>query len=72
MDTLIIIESLLESLKEKWTPFAKELIKDVLIPSGVWRVGKAQIKVRKASIINMAKLIQLNIIPPEALHQVII
>jgi hypothetical protein len=41
MDTLILVEFLLEGLKGDLAPFAKDILKDVLIPSSVWRVGKA-------------------------------
>jgi len=57
MDSLILMEFLLEGLGTQLQPVARQIMTDVLIPSAVWRVGKAQIKVRKASIVNMVKLI---------------
>lgn len=57
MDTLILVEFLLEGLKTALTPYAKAILQDVLVPSAVWRVGKAQIKVRKASMVNLVKMI---------------
>ncbi len=72
MDTLILVEYLLEGLKTQLQPYARQILTDVLIPSAIWRVGKAQIKVRKASIVNMVKLIQLNIISAEDLLKVIL
>ena len=57
MDSLILVEFLIEGLGIKLKGVGRQILTDVLIPSAVWRVGKAQIKVRKASVVNMVKLI---------------
>lgn len=41
MDTLILMEFMLEGLGAELQPYAQEILKEVLIPSAVWRVGKA-------------------------------
>ena len=41
MDTLILVEFMLEGLKQELSNIAKEILVDVLVPSAVWRVGKA-------------------------------
>ena len=41
MDTLILMEFMLEGLGTELQPYAQEILKEVLIPSAVWRVGKA-------------------------------
>jgi hypothetical protein len=42
--------------------FGEQLIKNVLVPSIQWKVGKPQIKIRKAGIINIINLIDRRIV----------
>jgi hypothetical protein len=39
------------------TEYAKEILLKILVPSAIWRVGKANIKVRKGAVVNIIKLI---------------
>jgi dynein assembly factor 5 len=41
----------------------------ILIPSAVWKVGKPNIKIRKASVICMIRLLEYNLIDKEKLYQ---
>lgn len=59
MDTLVLIEYILgvPDLKEALAPLAEQLLKKVLLLSVQWKVGKPQIKIRKAGVINIIALI---------------
>ena len=69
MDTLVLIEYLiaLADLHEAMAPISEQLLKKVLIPSIQWKVGKPQIKIRKAGVINILALIEKKIINEEQL-----
>lgn len=69
MDTLVLIEYLiaLANLHEAMAPISEQLLKKVLIPSIQWKVGKPQIKIRKAGVINILALIEKKIINEEQL-----
>ena len=41
MDGLMLVEFILEGVGSKCHGVGKELLKEVLIPSAIWRVGKA-------------------------------
>ena len=59
MDTLVLIEHILaiESLHESMRPHGERIMKKILIVAIQWKIGKPQIKIRKAGIINMMTLI---------------
>lgn len=59
MDTLVLIEYILgvPDLKEALAPLAEQLLKKVLLLAVQWKVGKPQIKIRKAGVINIIALI---------------
>jgi hypothetical protein len=69
MDTLVLIEYIinLPELQESLAPLSEQLLKKVLIVSIQWKVGKPQIKIRKAGVINMINLIERKIISEEQL-----
>jgi len=49
-------------------PIAEQIMKKLLIPAIQWKVGKPQIKIRKAGVINMILLIENEIISEEQLR----
>lgn len=69
MDTLVLIEYVLslQELRETLTPLSAQLLKKVLILAIQWKVGKPQIKIRKAGVINIINLIERGIINEEQL-----
>jgi dynein assembly factor 5 len=69
MDTLVLIEHLLAlpDLRASLAPLAEQLLKRVLLVAIQWKVGKPQIKIRKAGVINMIALIERQIIAEEQL-----
>jgi len=54
-------------LKESLSPLSEQLLKKVLLQAIQWKVGKPQIKIRKAGVINMISLIDRGIINEEQL-----
>ena len=48
-------------------PLSEQLLKKVLLLSIRWKVGKPQIKIRKAGVINIINLIERGIINDEQL-----
>jgi hypothetical protein len=64
MDTLVLIEYIisLPQLHESLAPLSEQFLKKVLIVSIQWKVGKPQIKIRKAGVINIINLIDRKII----------
>lgn len=69
MDTLVLIEFLLSlpELQTALAPLSEQLLKRVLLVAIQWKVGKPQIKIRKAGVINMIALIDKHIITEEQL-----
>jgi hypothetical protein len=69
MDTLVLIEYIISQpqLQESLAPLSEQLLKKVLIVSVQWKVGKPQIKIRKAGVINIINLIEKKIINEEQL-----
>jgi hypothetical protein len=69
MDTLVLIEYIISQpqLQEPLAPLSEQLLKKVLIVSVQWKVGKPQIKIRKAGVINIINLIEKKIINEEQL-----
>jgi hypothetical protein len=69
MDTLVLIEYLLAlpDLRPALAPLAEQLLKRVLLVAIQWKVGKPQIKIRKAGVINIIALIERGIIGEEQL-----
>ena len=59
MDTLVLTEYILglEALHEALIPHGERIMKKILIVSVQWKIGKPQIKIRKAGVINMMSLI---------------
>lgn len=64
MDTLVLVEFMLglQAIKEDLKLVAGQLMQKILIVAIQWKVGKPQIKIRKAGIINMILLIDNEII----------
>ena len=64
MDVLVLIEYILTvaELRESLAPLSEQLLKKVLLLSIRWKVGKPQIKIRKAGVINIINLIERGII----------
>ena len=54
-------------LKESLAPLSEQLLKRVLLLAIQWKVGKPQIKIRKAGVINIINLIDRSIINDEQL-----
>jgi hypothetical protein len=69
MDTLVLIEYLLAlpDLQAALAPLSEQLLKRVLLVAIQWKVGKPQIKIRKAGVINVIALIDKHIITEEQL-----
>ena len=69
MDTLVLVEHVLTQgeLKEELAKLSHQLLKKVLLPAIQWKVGKPQIKIRKAGVINMILLIERGIASAEVL-----
>lgn len=69
IDTLVLIEYLLgvPELKESLSPLSEQLLKKGLLQAIQWKVGKPQIKIRKAGVINMIALIERGIIDQDQL-----
>lgn len=57
---LSLVEYLLlqESLHSNIVFYSEIILKMILIPSTVWKVGKPNIKIRKAAVICMIRLIE--------------
>ena len=54
-------------LKDSLAPLSEQLLKRVLLLAIQWKVGKPQIKIRKAGVINIINLIDRSIINDEQL-----
>lgn len=69
MDMLSLVEFLLlqESLHSTLIFYGDILMKMILIPSTVWKVGKPNIKIRKAAVICMIKLLEKQLIKKDKL-----
>jgi len=59
VDMLGLVEFMLTSpeLKETMGYLSEIVLKFVLIPSTVWKIGKPNVKIRKASVICMIKMV---------------
>lgn len=70
MDMLGLVEFMLnqEILSESITFYSEVILKMILIPSTVWKVGSPNVKVRKASVICMMRMIDNKLISPKKLH----
>ena len=64
IDTLVLIEYVIgvSDLREALAPLSEQLLKRVLLVAIQWKVGKPQIKIRKAGVINIINLIDRGII----------
>jgi hypothetical protein len=60
IDTLVLIEHILtiKELKEQLQTYSVQIMKNILIPSIQWKVGKPQIKIRKAGVINIIHMMR--------------
>lgn len=60
MDTLVLVEELIntEGLRISLKEYSMKILKQILNVAIKWKVGKPQIKIRKAGMINMIKLIE--------------
>lgn len=74
MDILVLVEFLinLPALRNDLKNYSVFILMKILVPSAVWRAGKPQIKIRKAAVINIMKLITEDLIESKVLHQVFI
>jgi dynein assembly factor 5, axonemal len=70
MDMLGLVEFMLnqEILSESITFYSEVILKMILIPSTVWKVGSPNVKVRKASVICMMRMIDNKLISPQKLN----
>lgn len=59
MDTLVLVEELLgiEGLRYSLKQYSMRILKQILNVAIKWKVGKPQVMIRKAGMINMIKLI---------------
>ena len=64
MDTLVLIEYVISipELQEALRSVGGQLLKRVLIVAIQWKVGKPQIKIRKAGVINIINLIERKVV----------
>ena len=69
MDTMVLVENILSQpeLKEALIPLSQQLLKRVLLPAIQWKVGKPQIKIRKAGVINIILVTERGIASAEVL-----
>ena len=70
MDMLALVEFLLkqEYLHSTIVFYGEVILKGILLPAIQWKVGKPNVKIRKASLICMIKLLELSLIEKEKLH----
>lgn len=70
MDMLSLVEFLLnqEILSENITFYSEIILKMILIPSTVWKIGSPNIKIRKAAVICMMRMIDHKLISPQKLR----
>jgi len=70
MDMLALVEFLLnqEILAETLTFYSEILLKLILIPSTVWKAGSPNVKIRKAAVICMMRLVDNKLLSPEKLR----
>lgn len=66
MDMLSLVEFLLNQdiLSENITFYSEIILKMILIPSTVWKIGSPNIKIRKAAVICMMRMIDHKLISP--------
>lgn len=64
MDTLVLMENMLENveIRESLKSHAERIYLRILNVSIKWKVGQPQVKIRKAGIIMMIKMIDFEII----------
>jgi dynein assembly factor 5 len=64
MDMLALVEFLLNQdiLTETMTFYSEVVLKMILIPATIWKVGSPNVKIRKASVICMMRLVDNRII----------
>jgi hypothetical protein len=74
LDMLNLIEHFIhkESLLSTIEFYGEVILKGILIPSIVWKVGMPNVKIRKASIICLMKMVQNKTIDAEKIQDVII
>ncbi len=67
---LALVEFLLQQtqLHSNIVFYSNIILKMILIPSTVWKVGKPNIKIRKAAVICMMRLLEFRLIDPEKLY----
>ena len=70
MDMLGLTEHFLlqKELHSTIVYYSDIILKMILIPAVVWRVGKPNVSVRKASVICMIKLLENSLIDPNKFH----
>ena len=70
IDMLALVEHLLiqENLHSTIIFYSEVILKMILIPSTIWKVGKPNIKIRKAAVICMIKLLEQKLIEKEKLY----
>ncbi|CDW75974.1 heat repeat-containing protein 2 [Stylonychia lemnae] len=70
MDMLALVEFLLqaEQLQSNIVFYSQIVLKMILIPSTQWKVGKPNIKIRKAAVICMIRLLEFKLIDKEKLY----
>ena len=70
MDMLALVEFLLQqtSLHQNIVFYSIIILKMILIPSTVWKVGKPNIKIRKAAVICILRLLEHRLIDREKLY----
>ena len=71
MDMLSFVEFLInqEILGETIGFYSEIILKMILIPSTVWKVGSPNVKIRKASVICMMRMIDNKLISPSKLNK---
>jgi dynein assembly factor 5, axonemal len=70
MDMLALVEFLLSQdiLTETMTFYSEVVLKMILIPATVWKVGFPNVKIRKAAVICMMRMVDNRIISTTKLH----
>lgn len=69
MDTLVLLETMLENpqVREALKLYSSRVMTNLLANAIKWKVGNPQIKIRKAGVINMIRMIEQEVITPEQL-----
>ena len=69
IDVLVLVEYIatLSPIHSQVKEYSVRIMKNILIPSITWKVGSPETKIRKAGILNMATMIDNQLLLPEGI-----